>query len=157
MLQYLLSAPRSIKRLITATYDAITIPLAIYAALALRHGELMVPINQAALITIAATTFLTLLIFTRTGLYRAVIRYMASKAFGTLAMGITVSALILATSSFITQQVRTFSFNMRFIIIFFSSSSLSIFFTYYGFNFKFYMTRYYYAYNYMNMLLLPQK
>ena len=103
MLQYLLNAPRPIKRLITAAYDAITIPLAIYAALALRHGELIVAINQAALITIAATTFLTLLIFTRTGLYRAVIRYMASKAFGTLAMGITVSALILATSSFITQ------------------------------------------------------
>jgi FlaA1/EpsC-like NDP-sugar epimerase len=103
MLQYLLNAPRSIKRLITATYDAVTIPLAIYAALALRHGELIVPINQAALITIAATTVLTLLIFTRTGLYRAVIRYMASKAFVTLAMGITVSALVLATSSFITQ------------------------------------------------------
>ena len=103
MLQYLLNAPRPIKRLITAAYDAITIPLAIYAALALRHGELIVAINQAALITIAATTFLTLLIFTRTGLYRAVIRYMASKAFGTLAMGVTVSALILATSSFITQ------------------------------------------------------
>jgi FlaA1/EpsC-like NDP-sugar epimerase len=103
MLQYLLNAPRPIKRLITAAYDAITIPLAIYAALALRHGELIVAINQAALITIAATTFLTLLIFTRTGLYRAVIRYMASKAFGTLAMGISVSALILATSSFITQ------------------------------------------------------
>jgi FlaA1/EpsC-like NDP-sugar epimerase len=103
MLQYLLNAPRPIKRLITATYDAITIPLAIYVALALRHGELIITISQATLITTAATTLLTLLIFTRTGLYRAVIRYMASKAFGTLAMGITVSALILATSSFITQ------------------------------------------------------
>jgi FlaA1/EpsC-like NDP-sugar epimerase len=103
MLQYLLSAPRSIKRLITATYDAVTIPLAIYAALALRHGELIFPVNQASLITIAATTVLTLLIFTRTGLYRAVIRYMAYKAFGTLAIGITISALVLATSSFITQ------------------------------------------------------
>jgi len=74
--------------------------LAIYTALALRHGELIITINQAALISIAATT---LLIFTRTELYRAAIRYMASKDFGTLAMGITVSALILTTSSFITQ------------------------------------------------------
>ncbi len=33
MLQYLLSAPRQTKRLITVTYDALVIPLAIYASL----------------------------------------------------------------------------------------------------------------------------
>ncbi len=103
MLNYLLNAPRPTKRLITLFYDALIIPLAIYSALALRHGELLIVITPQMTTTILATTFITLGIFTRTGLYRAVIRYMASKAFSTLAFGITVSALILATSSFITQ------------------------------------------------------
>ncbi len=103
MLQYLLNAPRPTKRLITLAYDALVIPLAIYASLALRHGELIIRINEQLLFTVISTTILSLAVFTRTGLYRAVIRYMATKAFGTLAVGITISALILATSSFITQ------------------------------------------------------
>lgn len=103
MLNYLLNAPRPTKRLITLFYDALVIPLAIYSALALRHGELVISITPQITTTILATTLITLVIFTRTGLYRAVIRYMASKAFITLALGITLSALVLATSSFITQ------------------------------------------------------
>ncbi len=71
--------------------------------LALRHGELIIAIDEELLFTVITTTILSLVVFTRTGLYRAVIRYMATKAFGTLAIGITISALILATSSFITQ------------------------------------------------------
>ncbi len=103
MLQYLLNAPRPTKRLITLAYDALVIPLAIYASLALRHGELGIRIHEQLLFTVITTTILSLVVFTRTGLYRAVIRYMATKAFSTLAVGISISALILATSSFITQ------------------------------------------------------
>jgi len=103
MLNYLLNAPRPTKRLITLCYDACIIPLALYTALALRHGEWYVALNSKIYITAAITTLLTLIIFTRTGLYRAVIRYMASKAFSTLAMGITLSVLVLATTSFIMQ------------------------------------------------------
>lgn len=103
MINYLLNAPRTSKRIITLCYDALIIPLAIYSALALRHGELLITISTQVISTALATTFITLAIFARTGLYRAVIRYMASKAFSTLAMGITLSALVLATSSFITQ------------------------------------------------------
>ncbi len=103
MLHYLLNAPRPTKRLITLLYDTLMIPLAIYCALALRHGEPLISIPPQTITSILATTFITLGIFTRTGLYRAVIRYMASKAFSTMAMGITLSALVLGTSSFITQ------------------------------------------------------
>ncbi len=103
LLNYLLNAPRPTKRLVTLLYDALIIPLAIYCALTLRHGEFLIAITPEITTTILSTTFITLGIFTRTGLYRAVIRYMASKAFNTLALGITLSALVLATSSFITQ------------------------------------------------------
>ena len=103
MLNYLLNAPRTSKRLITFCYDTMIIPFAIYTALALRHGELLITITPQIISTALATTLITLAIFARTGLYRAVIRYMASKAFSTLALGITLSALVLATSSFISQ------------------------------------------------------
>jgi FlaA1/EpsC-like NDP-sugar epimerase len=103
MLHYILSAPRPIKRLITLTYDAFMIPAAIYAALALRQGIVMPSISQETLLAVTATTLISLVVFTRIGLYRAVIRYMATKAFGTLAIGISISALILATSTFIIQ------------------------------------------------------
>jgi FlaA1/EpsC-like NDP-sugar epimerase len=103
MIQYLLNAPRPIKRLITLTYDAFMIPAAIYAALALRQGVFMPSITQETLLAVTATTIISLLVFTKIGLYRAVIRYMATKAFGTLAIGISISALVLATSIFIIQ------------------------------------------------------
>ena len=103
MLQYLLNAPRSAKRLITLTYDAFMIPAAIYAALALRQGIFIPAISEETLFAVAATTITSLVVFTKTGLYRAVIRYMATKAFGTLAIGISISALVLATSTFIIQ------------------------------------------------------
>ena len=103
MLNHLLNAPRPIKRLISLNYDFIAIPLAIYAALALRHGELLISLNSNLILTAAVTTLATLAIFIKLGQYRAMVRFMAGKAFSSLALGITVSALILATSSFLLQ------------------------------------------------------
>jgi len=101
MLHLLLDAPRSTKRFITLTYDALAIPVAIYAALALRYGQYLIEINQALLFVTLCTTVVTLGVFVKLGLYRAVIRFMAIKAFSTLAIGITISALVLATASFV--------------------------------------------------------
>ncbi len=103
MLQLLLEAPRSTKRLITLIYDALTIPIAIYAALALRHGQFFIEITHPLLVVSACTTIITLGVFIKLGLYRAVVRFMATKAFSSLALGITISALVLASSSFIGQ------------------------------------------------------
>lgn len=103
MFSFLLEAPRNTKRLITIAYDSLIIPFAIYAALALRQGEFFIGMNQDIITTGIITTFATLLIFVKTGQYRAVIRYMAGKAFSSLAIGITISALVLGASSFITQ------------------------------------------------------
>ncbi|MEY8252855.1 MAG: hypothetical protein RPR91_10750, partial [Colwellia sp.] len=103
MLNYLLNAPRPIKGLISLSYDFIAIPLAVYAALALRHGELLINLNGSLIFTAAITTLSTLIIFVKLGQYRAMVRFMAGKAFSSLALGITVSALILATTSFLMQ------------------------------------------------------
>ncbi|MFT5592917.1 MAG: FlaA1/EpsC-like NDP-sugar epimerase [Oceanicoccus sp.] len=103
MLQPLLNAPRVTKRIITLAYDLFVIPIAIYSALALRHGELLITLNYQLLVVMLSTTLVTSAIFIRMGLYRAVVRFMTTKAFSSLAIGISVSSLVLASSSFINQ------------------------------------------------------
>lgn len=103
MLQKLLESKRTTKRLITLAYDGLAIPLAIYMALALRHGDLLPAFNHGVIGSAIITTIATLGIFIKLGFYRAVIRFMPSKAFASLGIGILISATTLGTSSFLTQ------------------------------------------------------
>ncbi|MDF1762847.1 MAG: nucleoside-diphosphate sugar epimerase/dehydratase [Oleibacter sp.] len=101
MIRYLLNASRPTKRLLTACYDSFAIPTAIYLALALRYGVWNPEITYEITIASAATTIVSLGIFIRIGLYRAVVRFMTGKAFSTLAVGISISGVILTSSSFL--------------------------------------------------------
>ena len=102
MINFLLNAPRPTKRFISVSYDLIAIPVAIYLALALRYGTITPRIDNAVISAALITTFLTLTVFVRLGLYRAVVRFMAGQAFTTMALGIAISAIALASSSFFT-------------------------------------------------------
>jgi len=101
MISLILDASRPLKRLLSVSYDILAIPVAIYLALALRYGTLTPPFDKNILGVALATTLLTVAVFIKLGLYRAVVRFMTSKAFSTLALGIAVSATILATMSFL--------------------------------------------------------
>jgi FlaA1/EpsC-like NDP-sugar epimerase len=103
MISYLLNAPRSSKRLISLLYDSLAIPLSIYLALALRLDTLIPDISPELASSMAATTVASIIIFIRIGLYRAVVRFMAEKAFASLLIGSGLSALTFATSSFLLQ------------------------------------------------------
>lgn len=103
MLNFLLNASRPAKRLISVSYDLLAIPLAIYLALALRYGTFSISLNHEILSATVATSLITAVLFVKLGLYRAVVRFMSIRAFSTLAAGVTISALILATSSFLLQ------------------------------------------------------
>ena len=103
MISYILNAPRKSKRLISVGYDLLTIPISIYLALALRHGTLFPETPNSVITSIVITTVASIAIFVRLGLYRAVVRFMAEKAFGALMIGSCLSALTLATSSFLLQ------------------------------------------------------
>ena len=103
MISYILNAPRKSKRLISVGYDLLAIPISIYLALALRHGTLFPETPNSVITSIAITTIASIAIFIRLGLYRAVVRFMAEKAFGALMIGSCLSALTLATSSFLLQ------------------------------------------------------
>lgn len=103
MIHKILNASRNNKRLISLSYDFFAIPLCLYLALALRYGSLTPSFDNNNFISIAVTTIASIFIFIRLGLYRAVVRFMAERAFGTLLIGSSLSALILATSSFLLQ------------------------------------------------------
>ena len=103
MIRYLLNAPRPTKRLISISYDILAVPLSIYLALSLRLGTLTPEIYSSVWTSIGLTTIASIIIFMRLGLYRAVVRFMAERAFGSLMIGSSLSALTLATSSFLLQ------------------------------------------------------
>lgn len=103
MISYILNAPRPQKRLVSVAYDLLAIPLSIYLALALRLDTLTPNISSSLAYTMAATTIASIIIFIKIGLYRAVVRFMAEKAFTSLLIASGLSALVLATSSFLFQ------------------------------------------------------
>lgn len=102
MINFLLNASRPVKRIISVTYDFIAVPFAIYLALALRFGSVTPNVDNAVISAALITTLITLITFVKLGLYRAVVRFMTGQAFVRLALGIAISAITLASSSFFT-------------------------------------------------------
>lgn len=95
MLAWLLALPRSVKRIISVVIDTVFLTLSLLLAFALtQNGDASQ--FQMMLLAFGVTLPLTLLIFTKLGLYRAVIRYMGQHAPGAVLFGIIGSAVILA-------------------------------------------------------------
>jgi FlaA1/EpsC-like NDP-sugar epimerase len=103
MFKQIFGASRPVKRIISLTFDFCAIPLSIYLALSLRLGTFTPPFDKASFAVVAITTVVSLIIFIRFGLYRAVVRYMTEKAFLNISIGICISALTLATSIFLLE------------------------------------------------------
>jgi FlaA1/EpsC-like NDP-sugar epimerase len=91
----ILALPRETKRLIMLTADAVAIPTALWAALALKFDRLDPALDRTFayfLVAIASALFF----FAVFGLYRAVIRFMGPKAMVTVIAGVSLSVLVLA-------------------------------------------------------------
>lgn len=104
MLQKLFESSRAIKRVISLSYDSMAITLAIYLAACLRLGTLTPPIGIAELEMLVSTTIVSLIIFIRMGMYRAILRYMSATALISIAICICISGLVLSTMSFLTHS-----------------------------------------------------
>jgi len=85
--------PWPIKRLITLGVDSFMIPVALWAAISLKRGYPVFP--HSVWPTYVATLVVTLPIFARMGLYRAVIRFMGHQAVIAVAAAAFVSAALL--------------------------------------------------------------
>src|SRR6202050_829110 len=91
----ILALPRETKRIIMATADAVAIPTALWAALALKFDRLDVALERTfAYFAVAIAS--ALFFFWLFVLYRAVIRFMGPKAMITVIAGVSFSVLVLA-------------------------------------------------------------
>ena len=91
----ILSLPRGSKRTVMVVADAIAIPTALWAALALKFDRLDPALDRTFayfLVALASALFF----FAVLGLYRAVIRFMGPKAMVTVITGVSLSVVVLA-------------------------------------------------------------
>lgn len=94
-MEWLLSLPRAIKRILSLTMDVAFLCLSFVASYFLTHSEQDGYGLTPLVIAFALALPVTLVIFVKLGLYRAVIRYMGQYALGAVMAGIVSSALVL--------------------------------------------------------------
>ena len=89
------------KRLVMMSADIILIPLSLWASFAMRHGSWAPPLHDGVWLLLVAP-LLSIPVFIRLGLYRAVIRFLGNEALAAVVTGISVSviALLLVTTIF---------------------------------------------------------
>jgi len=121
MLASILNASRTSKRIVSIVYDCFALSFALYLAIALRLGSLSIPLGTAEVICLLTTLACSILAFIRLGLYRAILRFMAHQAFTTAIIGILISSLALAVSSYVlnTSVPRSVPIIYIFIALFF--------------------------------------
>ena len=89
----ILGLPRYAKRLIVLCVDLVLLPLAMWVSFSLRLGELYVPKDGIILLFIAVPV-IAIPIFIRFGLYRAIIRYIGSRAMWAVVRAVSLYSLI---------------------------------------------------------------
>jgi FlaA1/EpsC-like NDP-sugar epimerase len=88
----ILRLPRQTKRLVAVTADLIMIPLALLCAFAVDRHD-VVPASLSHLALFPTAVMFSVPIFARLGLYRAVVRFMGSRATFAVVKGVTFSLL----------------------------------------------------------------
>ncbi len=105
MLPSLFESSRRTKRLFSLFFDVIAIFCAFYFAGCIRLGTLTPPVGLNELMMISLTATLSIVIFIRMGMYRAILRYMSTQAMATVVACACISGLILTAASFLTHSV----------------------------------------------------
>ena len=93
--------PRRLKRLISVCTDCVMIPLALWTAISLKMGY--PEENLSDWPAFLAVVAVTIPIFVRAGLYRAVIRFLGHKAVFAVARSVVISAAILGIAGILFQ------------------------------------------------------
>lgn len=101
---FFLSTERKNKRILTIVYDLVAIISSLYLAVAVRLGTWHFPVGVAEISSVLVTLIITVAVFIRCGMYRAVLRYMMLPAMGYVFLSVFLSAISLAISSFFFQS-----------------------------------------------------
>lgn len=99
-LAYIWSLPRVHKRLISLAIDTLLITFSFFMAIWVRYGEVAISVSAETWLTLAGTVVVTLIAFTRLGLYRAVLRYLTFHALTVVVLGALISALSITTFAY---------------------------------------------------------
>ncbi|WP_448906624.1 polysaccharide biosynthesis protein [Haemophilus parahaemolyticus] len=103
MLDYLVfDLSRSKKRIISLAIDTLLIITSFFLAYWTRLGKIVDFDSSEIWVTLLCTVIITLYIFVKLGLYRAILRYISSKVFVTIGIGAGLSAINLILFSFLT-------------------------------------------------------
>ncbi|WP_125717077.1 polysaccharide biosynthesis protein [Pseudoalteromonas rubra] len=115
----LLGASRSQKRLLILFLDSAFIATAFWLALIVRLDSLTPLTNVNNWFLLALLLPVSLAIFVKFGLYRAVIRYVGANAVGAVVLGTIISTVVLVLSAFFTQTAipRTMPFIYAWLLI----------------------------------------
>lgn len=101
---FLLTTERKNKRILTIMYDVVAIVASLYLAVAVRLGSWHFPVGISEIASVLVTLTITIAVFIRCGMYRAVLRYMMLPAMGYVFLSVFLSAISLAISSFFFQS-----------------------------------------------------
>ncbi|WP_391856579.1 polysaccharide biosynthesis protein [Vibrio cidicii] len=99
-LAYIWSLPRMHKRLISLAIDTLLITFSFFLALAARMGEVSFTVSGPTWLTLLGTLAVTLVAFTKLGLYRAVLRYLTFHALTVVVIGAVISALSITSFAY---------------------------------------------------------
>ena len=103
-LDSLLALPRNIKKIIFVIHDVAVIFVAFWFAQNLKASYSQEWSSPANWLAFAATAVLTILLFTRLGLYRAVTRYVSTKVLTTTVLGSAISGVLFFLSVLLFEQ-----------------------------------------------------
>ena len=95
--------PRNFKQFLMVSADLIFIPLSLWLAITFRWGEMEFVTDWRDHLVYLITTITSLIVFLRLGLYRTIIRYMGNEAFIAVVKGVSISALVVGTSVFLSR------------------------------------------------------
>ncbi|ANQ15919.1 polysaccharide biosynthesis protein [Vibrio natriegens] len=101
-LQFFWQLSRANKRIVSVLVDVGFIFIAFHLALLARLGNIENYSNPVVLGVLVGVAIVTVAVFTRLGLYRAVLRYLTFQALSVVTIGAVVSALLLAALGFYT-------------------------------------------------------
>ncbi|MFZ6771209.1 polysaccharide biosynthesis protein [Undibacterium sp. SXout7W] len=123
MMQSLLTLPRLHKQALAAVMDAVCLPLTFILAIWLRYDTFNSSLFQHYFWLIISVPLISVPVFIRIGLYRAVIRFIDQKIISVVAIGVTSSVLLLA---FISVMLHITPLSRAIFVFFWAGSILYV-------------------------------
>lgn len=103
MLDFLLNLSRPVKRIIILLIDAITIVIAFFSSFIIRYDNSDVLYSHQHWLIYGFLLFITLSVFIKLGLYRAVLRFITIKILSVIIVGVAISSISMLLIAYFVQ------------------------------------------------------